>query len=150
MPDPALLAWLEEQVNQTADGRYWHRMLRERAEARVAALAVLKPIVDAAHDDARRYLRAAFGDTLDPIDEPVSQDAAAAYPGLLPFQTLYGYFGEIVAGVVAEHFAPFGLGPWVVPAYLFRFHVVAFQELERIRQGGDPTSALPGRTGDDC
>lgn len=151
VPNAALLAWLEEELHRSGDERYWHRMLVERTESREAAVAVLKLIVQAAHEDARRYLREAFSDTLDPIEAPGLRDGAEGYPALLPRQTLYlyGYFGEVMAGIVAENFSPFGLR-WEVPAYLFRFHIIAFQELERIRGGQAPTAALPGRTGDDC
>jgi hypothetical protein len=61
-----------------------------------------------------------------------------------------GYFGEIVAGVVAEVASPHSLSAWVVPAHLFRHHNLAFEILERARQGADMPSAAFGRTGDDC
>lgn len=150
MANEAIGAWLKEDVTKTADGRYWHRLLVESSAGKDAALTRLKSLVRAAHDDSRKYLLSAFGDSLDPLEETATSDFAASYPAMLALQTLYGYFGEILAGVSAETFGAFGLGPWVVPAYLFRFHVVAFQELERIRLGEPSKSALPGRTGDDC
>jgi hypothetical protein len=65
-------------------------------------------------------------------------------------QTLKGYFGEIFAGLVAEHFAPFEENSWEVPAHLFRWHNAAFEYLESLRQGSRQRKAVVGRTGDDC
>jgi hypothetical protein len=63
---------------------------------------------------------------------------------------LQGYFGEVFAGLVAEHYSPFNVDGWVVPAFLFRFHAVAFQQLEAAIPQGRPPTDIPGRTGDDC
>jgi hypothetical protein len=68
----------------------------------------------------------------------------------LPIVTLKGYFGEIFAAIIAEHFEPFGEGGWKVPAFLFRFHDTAFHELERAKQTGKPIRTIFGRVGDDC
>ena len=65
-------------------------------------------------------------------------------------QTLKGYFGEAMAGIFAETIPPFGKDEWTVPAYLFRFHSVAFQHLELLKQTGGAATPIPGRTGDDC
>lgn len=43
-----------------------------------------------------------------------------------------------------------GESNWQVPAFLFRFHLVAFQQLEAYRQTNNLPSIAPGRTGDDC
>lgn len=95
--------------------------------------------------DLRRHLQ-----SLDPLGASVVETSPVPYPGALGLQTLKGYFGELLAGVCAELFRPFDGGPWKVPAYLFRFDIVAFQELERIRQGQPVKVAIPGRPGDDC
>jgi len=62
---------------------------------------------------------------------------------------LQGYLGELLAGLVAENFSPHER-TWLVPAFLFRGHSAAFEELERQRQLGAPARPLPGRTGDDA
>lgn len=67
-----------------------------------------------------------------------------------------GYFGEVMAGFLSEHIAPFGID-WHTPVFLFRFHEDANQYLHRLRQlveeGHDLTlraqQAVPGRHGDD-
>jgi hypothetical protein len=38
---------------------------------------------------------------------------------------------------------------WEVPAFLFRIHTVAFQQLEALSQTGNEAKEIPGRTGDD-
>ena len=55
-----------------------------------------------------------------------------------------------MAGVIAENCTPFGYNDWVVPAYLFRFHVVELQHLEYMYETGEEATPRPGRTGDDC
>jgi hypothetical protein len=39
---------------------------------------------------------------------------------------------------------------WKVPAYLFRFHLVEFQQLGMMDQTDAPAGLRSGRTGDDC
>lgn len=149
-------AWLSVQQHGSREARYLHSLLRENLEQRPAALAALRAYVFAAHEDALRLLRdlASPHASLDPLppeaDAAEAEEARMGYPERLPMQTLKGYFGEIFAGLFAEHFAPFEQERWVVPAHLFRFHKVAFQYLESVRQTGRTLGSLPGRTGDDC
>jgi hypothetical protein len=63
---------------------------------------------------------------------------------------LKGYFGEVLAFMLAESYAPCRLSDWEVPCFLFRFHMVAFQQLELASMGGAIAAAFPGRTGDDA
>lgn len=119
-------------------GKYRHRLFKENSECREDFLPELRRMVLAAHDDACQHLREILGP-----ENP-------AYPGCLHIQTLKGYFGEVLSGLIVENFAPHGEPRWRVPAYLFRFHHVAFQELERCRQTGAAARQVPGRTGDDC
>lgn len=80
---------------------------------------------------------------------PSAFDPAEGYPHELPLTTLKGYFGEALAGIVAESFSHFDNDNWYVPAYSFRFHEAAFDYLEKLRQGAKKLKAIPGRTGDD-
>jgi hypothetical protein len=147
-------AWLAVQLRGSPEARYIHCLLRENLDERPAALGALRAYVYAAHEDALRLLRdlASPRLSLDPLleEDAEPEDDTMGYPERLPIQTLKGYFGEIFAGLLAEHFAPFGEERWVVPAHLFRFHKVAFQYLESVRQTGRTLASLPGRTGDDC
>src|SRR6266852_5613517 len=48
-------------------------------------------------------------------------------------------------------FSPHDESGWEIPAFLFRKHNVAFEQLEAFFQGGtDELGRIPGRTGDDC
>lgn len=144
------VSWLRDSLNESNNKQYRHRLFTEHIDKREEILDELSLYVKNAHKDAKRYLREVFENTLDPFAGSISFDPAEGYPELLHMQTLKGYFGEIFAGLIAEHFSPFGENGWKVPVFLFRYHTVAFQELERIRQTGDDAKKLPGRTGDDC
>jgi hypothetical protein len=143
-------SWLQDSVSESSDKKYRHRLLTEYSDKRDETLQELTAYVRSAHEDARRYLYELFSNTLDPFAGLAPLDPTEGYPELLHMQTLKGYFGEIFAGLIAEYFSPFGEDGWKVPVFLFRYHTVAFQELERIRQTGGEARQLPGRTGDDC
>jgi hypothetical protein len=87
--------------------------------------------------------------SLDPLEQDVP-DELSGYPSFLPMQTLKGYFGEVFAALVAEHFAPFEEEGWKVPAHLFSWHNAAFEYLEGLRQDAEEKQSVVGRTGDDC
>ncbi|GLV59864.1 hypothetical protein KDH_66880 [Dictyobacter sp. S3.2.2.5] len=144
--------WLKNDVSKWSnDKKYRHRLITEHPNKRDDFLEELASYVHAAHEDARIYLREAFlENNLDPLEAPPSFDPTEGYPELLHIEALQGYFGEIFAGLIAEHFSPFDENSWKVPLFLFRYHIVAFQELERIHQTGTSAKKIPGRTGDDC
>lgn len=141
---------LEEWLKPLADppvGKYVHRQYSEQSASRDGFVERLKPVVQRAHRDAQLRLRKMAGTPLDPLGSQA--DAANGYPGKLNGDTLMGCFGEILAGILAENSSPHGVR-WEVPAFLFRFHNVAFHELDRLRQEGGMPRKVPGRTGDDC
>jgi hypothetical protein len=143
-------AWLKGALTSN-DGIYRHRHLDEEITLRPEILPHLKQIVNEAHEDARKRLRDIEGVSLDPLEIPTGQDPAEGYPERLPTTTLMGYFGEILAGIICENFAPLEETRWKVPAHLFRFHLEAFRHLEQLGQGGiDQNHQIFGRTGDDC
>ena len=121
-------SWLKEELHESPDKTYRHRLLTENPNTRDNFLDDLSSYVRAAHEDAKRHLRELFENTLDPFGTFPPFDPAEGYPELLHMQTLKGYFGEIFAGLIAEHFSPFGEASWKVPVFLFRYHIVAFQE----------------------
>jgi hypothetical protein len=110
----------------------------------------LRHFVEEAHEDARRHLRSFSEISLDPLREASERDWADDYPALLHLGTLKGYLGEVLAGIICEYFAPLGEDNWRVPAYLFRFHNVAIQQMIRIQQTDQEATPIPGRTGNDC
>ena len=147
---PEITSWLTVTVQRASGGRYEHTLAQENGRDRSAILPQLKVLISNAHEDASRRLRSLANGSLDPLSRPGSRDPAEGYPGRLHINTLKGYFGEILAGAVAENFQPFGMNDWEVPAYLFRFHLVEFQQLDMMDQTGAPAGIRPGRTGDDC
>jgi hypothetical protein len=142
---PQLVEWLTaaRAVNRT----YRHTMLTEEPANRAAGLASLGALSAEAHRDARERLERLTGISLDPLQG--APPDWRPYPDGLHTSALQGYMGEVLAGVVAENYQPHGQ-PWVVPAFLFRGHQAAYQELERRRQLGGPARPIPGRTGDDA
>lgn len=149
IPESLFPLWLESKVNNSHDQRYRHQFLEENTDWYEEGIQELKTYVHRAHEDARNHLRKLAASTLDPLGAPSSFDPSQGYPEQLDILTLKGYLGEIFAALIIEHFAPFGNPFWIVPAFLFRFHNLAYDRLEEIR-AGKPAKPTPGRTGNDC
>jgi hypothetical protein len=146
---PQIRSWLKLKVQTAPGGLYQHALGQENGANRSTILPGLQILVSSAHEDARKRLRRLANGSLDPLSAPGPRDPAEGYPERLHIQTLKGYFGEILAGAVAENLSPFGKD-WAVPAYLFRYHLVEFQQLAMMNQTGADATLRPGRTGDDC
>src|SRR6266699_1690691 len=144
---PSLL-W--NSVKESGDRRYRHRVIKAYANKQNELIEELKFYVQKAHEDARQCFNKLASNSLDPLGSSTKTNPAIGYPERLHMQTLKGYFGEVFAGLIAEHFSPFNEDKWKVPAFLFRFHLAAFQHLEKLRQVGGQANPIPGRTGDDC
>lgn len=140
--------WLECTRSENPSKRYCHHHLKERDDAWANVSGSIIDYFRRAHDDAVRRLQRLIGLSLHPAG--VDPAAPNGYPHGLPLGTLQGSFGEIIAGMCAEHGSPSGYDDWEVPAFLLRTHLVAFQQLERSGQTDDLPNAIPGRTGDDC
>lgn len=146
---PGITAWLQSTLSGPVDA-YSHRLLVEEEGERERAVTALRRLVLAAHEDARRRLDKVVSISLDPLGEPPQRTIVDAYPQTLPLNVKKGYFGEILAGIIVENFSPFGESRWNVPAFFFRYHELAFDQLERWRETGARPAATPGQTGDDC
>ena len=105
--------------------------------------------MDHAHEGARSTLRAPLGESLNPLKHGKKEDPAYGYPHKLNLIALQGFFGEILTGIITENYQIFGSSNWIVPVYLFRTHVTAFQQLEEMRQTDEWQKKVLGRTGDD-
>jgi hypothetical protein len=144
-----LTGWLSHSLTESSDKKYAHRLLKENSTQRDQIIHELKNVVERAHEDTKRHLRKVVDINLDPLGIK-AKDPADGYPEKLNIETLKGYFGEIFAGIVAEIFPHFGKSGWKVPAFPFRFHQTAFDELERWRQKAVAVPRITvGRTGDD-
>lgn len=143
-------SWLTSSVTVSTDRHYWHHYLVEQPEKQADILEELQLYVHKAHADARLHFQELAGYSLDPLNFGSSKDPVRGYPETLPMDTLQGCFGEILAGLIAEYFSPFGIDEWKVPAFLFRFHNAAFHRLEQLSQTGGEAKSVPGRFGDDC
>lgn len=139
--------WLRQDRVVSNSPAYSHLLLTEDPLHRASGLAALKRYADEAFADAKRHMLVPPEDSFDPLG--TVREPYKGYPEQLDQTTLQGYLGEILAGVVAEHFSPFTV-TWKVPAFLFRFHEDAFNLLARINQTGEPVTPIPGKRGNDC
>lgn len=145
-----LASWLdaEETANETSPP-YCHLLFRQLEGVAPEAWDEIFAYIDHAHEGARQSLRAPLEDSLHPWRRGSLADPAFGYPHKFGDTALQGFFGEIIAGIVAEFYAGDDEHEWEVPAYLFRTHVVAFQQLEVMKQTGNWERQIVGRTGDD-
>lgn len=151
---PTLKNWLTNNVQKSGDGKYYHRRLKENLDIRTNILPELQSLVHQAHEDARHNLRnlAGVSYSLDPLEEEetpgIDTSIIDDFPRYLELTTLKGYFGEIMAAVIAEDFNPLD-EDWQVFAFPFRLHQTAYHALEKIRQEGGSAPTIIGRLGDD-
>jgi hypothetical protein len=154
---PSLANWLQSTIQRSADKKYYHRRLEENLTVRTSIPSIhqeLQKLIHQAHEDARKKLRNLVGipQSLDLFEEQKTQGIDSTiiddFPRYLELKTLKGYFGEIMAAVVAEHFKPLD-EDWQVFAFPFRSHDAAYHALEKVRQEGGSAPTIPGRLGDD-
>ena len=151
---PNLSNWLANTTQKSRDKKYYHRQLTENLAIRTAILQELQQLVHQAHEDARQNLRNLSGisQSLDFLEEKetlgIDTKIIDDFPRYLELKTLKGYFGEIMAAVVAEHFNPLD-EDWQVFAFPFRLHQTAYHALEKVRQEGGSAPTIIGRLGDD-
>lgn len=151
---PSLANWLADTTQKSADKKYYHRHLDENLAIRTAIHQELQKLIHKAHEDARQKLRnlAGISQSLDLLEEAetlgIDTTIIDDFPRYLELKTLKGYFGEIMAAVVAEHFNPLD-EEWQVFAFPFRLHQTAYHALEKVRQEGGSAPTIIGRLGDD-
>lgn len=151
---PNLANWLTNAIQKSADKKYYHRRLEENLSIRTTIHQELQKLVHEAHEDARQKLRKLAGisqslDLLNVQETPgIDTKFINDFPRYLELKTLKGYFGEIMAAVVAEHFNPLD-EDWQVFAFPFRLHQTAYHALEKVRQEGGSAPTIIGRLGDD-
>lgn len=147
---PNLSDWFTETVFESKNRKYLLRVIKcKSSQLPLEAKDALKTLVLESHEDAKRHLRDLAGVNLDPLQKIATCDPTEGYPEKLELQTLKGYFGEIIAGIVAVNYSRFGENDWQMPVSFFRFHDLAFDQIERLRQNPGLAKKIPGRTGDD-
>lgn len=124
-------------------------IVRKTSALSQAAKDELFEYIDHAHEGARQSLRAPLGTSLHPLHYGKKVDPAFGYPERCHSSALRGFFGEILAGIVAEYYLTDEKTCWEVPVYLFKHHIVAFQQLELMKQIDEWGTQIVGRTGDD-
>ena len=151
LPDlPLLDSWLD--ADETADNDsppYTHLLFKELDDVPTECFDELFKYINHAHEGARQMLRAPLGESLHPLHHGTKIDPAFGYPHKFKDTVLQGYFGEILAGIIAKNYLGDEDVVWEVPVYLFRTHVIAFQQLEYMKQADDWGRQIVGRTGDD-
>ena len=143
-------AWINVEITRNSTSpSYVHLLIRPKEDVDPALWDELYAYINHAHAGARQALRAPLEDSLHPLQHNKKVDPAFRYPHRFGDTALKGFFGEIIAGIVAEYYVEDDEHDWEVPAYLFRTHVVAFQQLEVMKQADDWERQIMGRTGDD-
>jgi hypothetical protein len=151
---PNLENWLANTIQKSVDEKYYYRHLEENVAIRTIVHQELQKLIHQAHEDARQSFRNLVGipQSLDLFEEQETPGIDTAiiddFPRYLELKTLKGYFGEIMAAVVAEHFNPLD-EDWQVFAFPFRLHQTAYHALEKVRQEGGSAPTIIGRLGDD-
>lgn len=142
--------WLDvEKGSGAATPSYRHMLIRQNPDFDQKIWDELFAYIDHAHEGARNSLRSPLGDSLHPLQHGTQDDPASNYPHKLNDTALKGFFGEIIAGIIAKYYIADNVLKWEVPAYLFRTHIVAFQQLEVMKQSDRWDRTIVGRTGDD-
>lgn len=145
--------WLDSTSQNTQDRKYYYRKLEENISFRLSVLNELKILVHQVHENTRQELRKLTGisNSLDPLGEietpGINTSFIDDFPCQLELKTLKGYFGEIMAAIIAENYNSLDEN-WEVPVFPFRLHQTAYHALEKIQQG-DPPPTIIGRHGND-
>lgn len=100
VPGDALEDWLT-QYPSTIDS-YGHLLLEQIGDSDGALVDAFRPYFESAHLDARRHFHEEINIDLHP--DAGAPGSHAVYPGCLPPTTRRGLFGEVMAGMLTEHY----------------------------------------------
>ena len=140
--------WFQITPTKSSTSNYGHMLFKKISGANLSQLQTeLIPFFEEAHRDARDIFHNEIGINLDPLaPTPVSQ---VTYPNSLPEKQKKGFFGEVLCGIVVQHFGTICNNTWNIPAFLFRHHDTASQYLHKLHYGAEVPSEIVGRTGND-
>lgn len=145
VPGDALDSWLEKYPSTT--GNYGHLLLEQIGDCDDTLLAAFRPYFESAHLDARTQFHEVIGIDLHP--DAGDDGAHAAYPSCLPPSARRGLFGEVMAGMLTEHYQFVGNHNWSIPVFLFRYHADVEAYLFALARDHARTRAVFGRFGSD-
>lgn len=144
-PKKALKRWVKSYPS--TEGSYGHLLLEQKCDCDDELVDDFVAYFESAHADARAYFHAQLGIELHP--DAADDGAHAAYPACLPSITRRGLFGEVMAGMLTEHFDYVGDHGWVIPVFLFRFHEDAEQYMFELARDPARKREVYGRRGSD-
>ncbi len=145
VPGDALEGWLT--AYPTVRGDYGHLLLEQSGESDDELVEAFKPYFESAHLDAREYFHEQIGIDLHP--DASAPGAHAEYPDCLPSTAKRGLFGEVMAGMLTEHYEFVGDHEWTVPIFLFRHHEDVERYLFALARDPARARAVFGRFGTD-
>lgn len=144
-PKSALKRWLKSYPSDVDN--YGHLLLEQDCKCDDALIADLVGYFESAHADARSFFHEQMGIDLHP--DANAQGAHATYPKCLPSITRRGLFGEVMAGMLTEHYAYIGGHDWKIPVFLFRYHEDAEAYLFALVRDEKRKREVYGRRGSD-
>lgn len=137
-----MAAWLKP--TSKVNGDYGHLLLEQQAAVDPAQL---RPYFESAHLDAREAFHGFAGLDLHP--DAGAAGAHAQYPACLPPKARRGLFGEVLSGLVAQHYEFVGKQAWSIPVFLFRHHADARKYVYALARDPGRQRELHGRHGND-
>ena len=144
-PNVTLARWLTDYPSK--DGNYGHLLLEQDCDCDDDLIADLVAYFESAHADARAFFHEQMGIELHPdSDAPATH---ITYPTCLPSITRRGLFGEVMAGMLTEHYEFIGNHEWTIPVFLFRFHEDAEAYLFALARDEERKREVYGRRGSD-
>lgn len=144
-PGAALDKWLSSHPSET--GNYGHLLLTQACAKDQSLVKALRPYFESAHADARQHFHELMGMDLHP--EASAPGGHAQYPRCLPITARRGLFGEVMAGLLTEHYEFIGKHDWKVPIFLFRHHEDVERYLFALARDPSLVRAVFGRFGSD-
>jgi hypothetical protein len=144
-PGDALSAWLKE--TSVLGKAYGHLLLEQANPISASLISALRPYFESAHQDAREVFHGDAGMDLHP--DANAAGTHAQYPACLPPNARRGLFGEVLAGLVTEHYKMVEGHTWRVPAFLFRHHADARKYIFALARDSTRKREVYGRHGND-
>ncbi|WP_442807665.1 hypothetical protein [Trinickia soli] len=144
-PKKAINRWLKRYPSEV--GNYGHLLLEQNGKCDDALIAELVGYFESAHADAREFFHAQMGIDLHP--DAGAEGSQVTYPTCLPPITRRGLFGEVMAGMLTEHYDYIGGHNWKIPVFLFRYHEDAEAYLFALARDEKRKREVYGRRGSD-